>query len=52
MEPIEENEMNAIEVEVTGAMSRDEVVEEVLNRIKALKLETERQWGDHLTENI
>ena len=33
-------------------MSRDEVVEEVLNRIKALKLETERQWGDHLTENI
>ena len=52
MEPIEENERNAIEVEVTGAMSRSEVVEEVLSRIKALKLETERQWGDHLTENI
>ena len=52
MEPIKENERNAIEVKVTSAMNRDEVVEEVLSRIKALKLETKRLWGDHLTENI
>ena len=36
MEPIEESERNAIEVKVTSAMSRDEVVEEILRRIKAL----------------
>ena len=36
MEPIEESERNAIEVKVTSAMGRDEVVEEILRRIKAL----------------
>ena len=52
MESIEENERNAVEVEVTRAMSRAEVVEEILRRVKVLKLENERLWGEHLTENI
>ena len=48
MEPLEDGEPNSIEVHVTSAMSRTEVVEEVLRRIQQKNQETERLWGEHL----
>ena len=51
MKGIEEGEPNSIELEVTGNMSRPEVVEEILRRIRELETRTNRQWGDHLLHN-
>ena len=34
MEPLEDGEPNSIEVQVTSAMNKAEVVEEVLKRLK------------------
>ena len=34
MEPLEDGEPNSIEVQVTSAMNKTEVVEEVLRRLK------------------
>ena len=48
MEPLEDGEPNSFEVQVTSAMSRAEVVEEVLRRIQQKNQETERLWGEHL----
>jgi len=51
MKRIEEGEPNSIQVEVTGSMSRAEVVEEILRQIGELETRTNRQWGDHLVHN-
>ena len=51
MKGIEEGEPNSIQVEVSGSMSRAEVVEEILRRIGELETRTNRQWGDHLLHN-
>ena len=50
MEPLEASEPNSLEVKVTGAMTRAEVVEEILRRVKEMDQENRRPWGEHLTE--
>ena len=50
MEPLDAREPNSLEVKVTGAMTRDEVVEEILRRVKEMDQENRRLWGEHLTE--
>ena len=52
MQRIQEGEPNSIEVEVSGSMSRTEVVEEILRRIGEMESRTNRQWGDHLLHNL
>ena len=48
MEGIEEGEPNSLQVEVSGNMSRPEVVEEILRQIGEMERRTNGQWGDHL----
>ena len=50
MESLEASEPNSLEVKVTGAMTRAEVVEEILRRVKEVEEESRRLWGEHLTE--
>merc|ERR550532_1339131 len=50
MEPLEASEPNSVELEVTGDMTRDEVVHEILRRVQQMDAETRRLWGEHLTE--
>ena len=50
MEGLEADEPNSIELKVTSAMSRAEVVDEILRQIQEKNMETERLWGEHLTE--